>query len=130
MSPVTWERSKCTRCHTMIPWYENIPILSYLILLGRCSRCNERISAQYPLIEMIGVLWAYALAKSQLLPLLQDPVAWLASPSPLWEALTLPIKGRVMLTKQPDLAVKEAIEILPMHMPTTHQSSRSKGIAH
>ena len=84
---VTWERSKCTRCHTMIPWYENIPILSYLILLGRCSRCNERIDAQYPLIEMIGVLWAYALAKSQLLPLLQDPVAWLASPSPLWEAL-------------------------------------------
>lgn len=44
-------RSSCPHCGKLIYWYENIPILSYVFLKGRCSNCHEKISIQYPLIE-------------------------------------------------------------------------------
>lgn len=43
--------SHCPKCNHKIAWYENIPILSFLILRGRCSKCKEKISFLYPLIE-------------------------------------------------------------------------------
>ena len=46
-------RSKCTGCNTQITWYDNIPLISYLILLGRCRNCKAPISIRYPLIELI-----------------------------------------------------------------------------
>jgi leader peptidase (prepilin peptidase)/N-methyltransferase len=53
-------RSRCPGCGGMIAWYDNIPVLSWLFLLGRCRRCRAPISAQYPLVElaMAGV-WAF-----------------------------------------------------------------------
>ena len=45
-------RSRCPSCGHMVQWYENIPVLSYLFLRGRCSACKARISVRYPLIEM------------------------------------------------------------------------------
>lgn len=45
-------RSRCPSCGHMVQWYENIPVLSYLFLRGRCSACKSRISVRYPLIEM------------------------------------------------------------------------------
>ena len=45
-------RSRCPSCGHMVQWYENIPVLSYLLLRGRCSACKVRISVRYPLIEM------------------------------------------------------------------------------
>lgn len=49
--------SSCPVCGTGIRFYDNIPILSYLMLLGRCRRCRARISLRYPLVEMmIGLL--------------------------------------------------------------------------
>lgn len=54
-------RSKCTRCKSGIAWYDNIPVLSYLILRGKCRRCGEGISVRYPLVELCaGVLGAFA----------------------------------------------------------------------
>ena len=51
-------RSRCPRCEQFIHWYDNIPIFSYLILRGRCRNCGERISAQYPAIELIvALIW-------------------------------------------------------------------------
>jgi leader peptidase (prepilin peptidase)/N-methyltransferase len=44
-------RSNCPQCKRLIPWYDNIPILSYIILRGRCRRCSKNISLRYPLIE-------------------------------------------------------------------------------
>ncbi len=44
-------RSHCPRCGRALPWYENIPVLSWLFLGGRCRGCRERISLQYPLVE-------------------------------------------------------------------------------
>jgi len=43
--------SACPRCESPIAWYDNIPILSWLVLRGRCRRCGNAISGQYPLVE-------------------------------------------------------------------------------
>lgn len=46
--------SFCPRCKKPIVWYENIPVISYIMLRGQCSQCREPISMQYPLIEIIA----------------------------------------------------------------------------
>ena len=46
-------RSKCTKCDSQIAWYDNIPVLSYIALLGKCRKCKNPISTRYPLIEFI-----------------------------------------------------------------------------
>ena len=51
--------SRCPSCGHVIPWYENIPVASWLWLRARCSACKVRISARYPLIEVVtGALFA------------------------------------------------------------------------
>ncbi len=52
-------RSRCPKCGHQIRWYENIPVLSWLWLRGRCSACKTPISARYPVVELLtGVLFA------------------------------------------------------------------------
>ncbi len=46
-------RSRCPKCKKPIAAYDNIPVLSYLLLRGRCRNCRARISAQYPLVELL-----------------------------------------------------------------------------
>jgi leader peptidase (prepilin peptidase)/N-methyltransferase len=58
-------RSRCTNCLTPIRWYDNIPILSWIVLLGRCRACKSRISVHYPLIEFLVGIW-FARTASQL----------------------------------------------------------------
>jgi leader peptidase (prepilin peptidase)/N-methyltransferase len=51
-------RSRCPACGKPIAWYDNIPALSWLLLLGRCRSCKARISVQYPLVEVaVGLVW-------------------------------------------------------------------------
>ncbi|TXG77731.1 prepilin peptidase [Candidatus Dojkabacteria bacterium] len=45
-------RSHCPRCQAMIHWYDNIPLLSFLFLRGRCRACQAPISWQYPFVEL------------------------------------------------------------------------------
>lgn len=45
-------RSKCPKCENLIAWYDNIPVLSYILLLGKCRKCGEKISLQYPIVEI------------------------------------------------------------------------------
>jgi leader peptidase (prepilin peptidase) / N-methyltransferase len=53
------EKSICPSCGHQIRWFENIPVVSWLVLRGRCSACKTRISARYPLVEVAtGVLFA------------------------------------------------------------------------
>jgi leader peptidase (prepilin peptidase) / N-methyltransferase len=49
-------RSACPSCNHQIRWYENIPLVSWLWLRGRCSACKTRISARYPLLEVLTAL--------------------------------------------------------------------------
>lgn len=57
-------RSRCPGCGNPIAWYDNIPVVSYLLLRGRCRGCREGISVQYPLIEFAtALLWAAAFAR-------------------------------------------------------------------
>lgn len=56
-------RSKCPHCHKQIAWYDNIPLISYLVLRGKCRHCKKSISWSYPVIELLtGLLfvWWYA----------------------------------------------------------------------
>jgi len=53
-------RSKCPQCGTPIAFYDNIPVLSYLWLKGHCRHCRVRIGLRYPIIELLGGLFALA----------------------------------------------------------------------
>ncbi|MFA5163572.1 MAG: prepilin peptidase [Patescibacteria group bacterium] len=56
-----WGRSYCPECRHQIAWYDNIPLLSYIILGGHCRHCHKRISWQYPALELLtGVLFVLA----------------------------------------------------------------------
>ena len=53
-------RSHCVRCRKTIAWYDNIPLISYLLLRGKCRYCGRRISIRYPVVELItGLLFLY-----------------------------------------------------------------------
>ena len=53
-------RSRCRQCGHQIRWYENIPVLSYLALRGKCSACRTSIGLRYPLVELVtGLLFAW-----------------------------------------------------------------------
>jgi leader peptidase (prepilin peptidase)/N-methyltransferase len=57
--------SACPSCGRPIRWHENIPVLGYLLLLGRCRGCRARISPLYPAVELAtGLLFAMAMLKS------------------------------------------------------------------
>jgi leader peptidase (prepilin peptidase)/N-methyltransferase len=49
---LTWGRSHCPHCQTTIAWYDNIPVLSFILLKFKCRACQEKISWQYPLVEL------------------------------------------------------------------------------
>jgi leader peptidase (prepilin peptidase)/N-methyltransferase len=50
-------RSRCPQCGAAIRWYDNIPVLSWVLLHGRCRDCGKSISIQYPLVELAVGLW-------------------------------------------------------------------------
>ena len=53
--------SRCPKCQKMISWYENIPVLSFLFLRGRCRHCRSSISWQYPIVELLtGFLFLFS----------------------------------------------------------------------
>jgi leader peptidase (prepilin peptidase)/N-methyltransferase len=53
--------SHCPSCDHAIRWYDNVPVVSWLLLRGRCRDCGARISARYPLVELLsGALWLAA----------------------------------------------------------------------
>jgi leader peptidase (prepilin peptidase)/N-methyltransferase len=62
---IAWPGSHCPKCSHPIAWYDNIPILSYLALAGRCRHCTVPISFRYPLVEIlnaagyVSLLWFF-----------------------------------------------------------------------
>jgi len=53
---IIWPGSHCPHCKTPIKFYDNIPLISYLLLRGKCRQCHGSISLQYPLVEGITAL--------------------------------------------------------------------------
>jgi leader peptidase (prepilin peptidase) / N-methyltransferase len=54
------EPSHCPHCKHKLAWWENVPVLSYLALRGRCRHCRTPISPQYPLVELVTMLLVLA----------------------------------------------------------------------
>lgn len=65
-------RSRCPGCRKLIKWYQNIPLASWVFLRARCASCGKKISARYPLVELLtAVLFTLA-------------AAWRPDPVALW----------------------------------------------
>ncbi|MBN1980561.1 MAG: prepilin peptidase [Chitinivibrionales bacterium] len=69
---ILWPPSHCPGCNKPISWHENIPILSYLFLKGKCSQCRSAISIQYPLIELMTGLLSIGLWLTLIEPFYQS----------------------------------------------------------
>lgn len=55
-------RSRCPRCKSPIAWFDNVPVISYLVLRGKCRACGLPISLRYPLVELLNgllYLWSF-----------------------------------------------------------------------
>ena len=69
---IVFPPSHCTKCNNPILWYDNIPILSYLILKGKCRKCGDKISIRYPLVEaacgLLFVLMFFVTGLTYMLP--------------------------------------------------------------
>ncbi|MBO4555538.1 MAG: prepilin peptidase [Elusimicrobiales bacterium] len=50
---IVFPASHCTKCNTPIKWYDNIPVISWFVLGGKCRSCKEPISVQYPIVELL-----------------------------------------------------------------------------
>jgi len=82
-------RSRCPTCDTQIRWYDNVPVLSWIVLRGKCRDCLEPISVQYPVVELAtGLIWVGTF--------------WYAGPS--WEAA----RGAFFLTVLFGIALTDA----------------------
>ena len=81
--------SHCPKCNAPIKWYQNIPILSWLALRGKCANCKAPISPRYILIETLGgvlflaAFWKYGMCGDLVAAGLNTTVAW------IWMALMI-----------------------------------------
>lgn len=61
---IVFPASKCPKCQTPLKWWHNIPVISYILLRGKCAFCKEPISIQYPIIELItGIIYTILFMK-------------------------------------------------------------------
>jgi len=74
---VVWPSSHCTACNRVLSWYENVPVVGWLALRGRCRTCHESISPMYPIVELItGLVFAGGFLIYGLTPLLPVRLAF------------------------------------------------------
>lgn len=61
---IVFPASKCPKCQNPLKWWHNIPVISYICLGGKCAFCKEKISIQYPIIELLtGILFTIIFLK-------------------------------------------------------------------
>ena len=61
---ISFPPSACTNCGTHIKFYDNIPVLSYILLGGKCRECSAKISIRYPIVEILHMTIYLILYKS------------------------------------------------------------------
>src|SRR5690349_8748998 len=54
---IVWPASACPECKRPLSWYENVPVISYAILGGRCRTCRAPLTIRYPIVELITAAW-------------------------------------------------------------------------
>lgn len=89
-------RSHCTSCLATIGWYDNIPILSWILLRGRCRNCKQRISWRYPAVELSFGLWLAFAARTACV-LLTPGISTNALAGHSIDALTFAILGFLLI---------------------------------
>ena len=77
---VVHPRSRCPKCGTQLTWWQNIPVLSWVLLGGRCHRCKTWISVRYPLVEAAMAVLSLAVAWPWLPGLVSGDL-------PLWQGI-------------------------------------------
>ncbi|MFA6551123.1 MAG: prepilin peptidase [Patescibacteria group bacterium] len=65
-------RSFCPRCKKQIAWYDNIPLLSFILLKGKCRHCKKKISWQYPAVELVTAVLFVLIYINYQLPITND----------------------------------------------------------
>jgi leader peptidase (prepilin peptidase) / N-methyltransferase len=77
---IVFPNSNCPKCGTAIRAYDNIPILSWLMLRGRCRGCNEPIALRYPAVELLtGALWLLVFWQVGFTPMLPAALAFVSA---------------------------------------------------
>jgi len=89
-------RSFCPKCKRPIAWYDNIPLLSYLILSGRCRACRKKISPRYPLIEAATALMIVFIFHNQ--SLIISNFSWLSHLPFILTTLYLILNTAILIT--------------------------------
>ena len=97
---IVFPSSRCISCGSMIRFYDNIPIISYLVLRGRCRNCRAGISGIYPLVEFLNaILYVLTVYKSKLLLRLgQNPTTSPTAISPPKSLASPPSAISILLT--------------------------------
>lgn len=108
-------RSHCPNCQKKLLWYDLVPLLSYILLGGRCRYCQKKIGWEYPLIELVsGVSIAYLfLTTSSSLPPLSDPLNLILFASELiFKTFFITVLLALFLTDLKEMLIPDRI-ILP-----------------
>lgn len=104
LTSVLSDRSRCDHCNRILRWYELIPIFSYVIQGGRCKRCKQSLSLQYPVVEVITGL-VFILIGFEFLPYPLLLLGWLLIASSLIVIVVADLKYYII----PDVALITAI---------------------
>ena len=124
-------RSRCPSCGHQITWYENIPVLSYLFLRGKCSACSAGISVRYPLVELVtGGLFLYCGLRWNLSP---TALVWCAFSAVLvaltlidWDTTLLPDDITLPLLWGGLIASAMHWTAVPLNIALTWQDSQAR----
>ena len=114
--------SKCPKCQNKLKWWHNIPILSYILLKGKCYYCHEKISIQYPIVEFItGILFVLVFFRYGISP---DTIIAFAVVSLLLVLSITDIKERVIFDGHAYALVVVGLfyNFLLMLLPALHQA--------
>lgn len=99
--------SRCPKCETPVAWYDNVPVLSYVILRGKCRNCGLGISLRYPAVEILTAILAVAVYSLDLPP--REFALWCAYTAALIVITFIDIDHKII----PDVISIPSIMIAP-----------------